>query len=389
MSAPVRRHWHFVTPEYPPDSGGIGDYCALVAAAFAARGDRVTVLTRSPEGRQATPGVEVVLLPDDFGDRTERALMLAARELPPDGVTLVQYVPQGFRRRGMNVPFARFLGAWPERLWLMVHEAVFPFARSQPARRWVLAGVTRAMLRFATRRAEHVFMSVPAWERVVERWGTARSRPEWLPIPSTLAADPAALVEGLSDDAALPTPQTVAHFGTYGEFLRGPLKQVLVPLLSRRHDVGIVLLGGRSERFRDELIAEHPGSESRVRASGRVDALRIGRELAAAGVVVFPFDEGVTTRRTSLMSALSVGAAIVTIDGVSSEDLWRASGAVSLYPYAQPELGVAAIERLLADPVARATQRERARELYRERFHLDRVVEHLQLLYDAGRGARR
>jgi len=387
MSASVRRIWHLVTPEYPPDSGGIGDYTALVARRLAEHGDEVVVFTRSPEGRRETPGVRVELLPDDFGAATERLLARAWRELDARAVVLAQYVPQGFRRRGMNVPFARFLGAQTRRLWLMVHEAAYPFSRAHPPQRWALAAVTRVMLRLATRGAEHVFLSIPAWEEVVESWGAARVRSEWLPIPSTLDVDPSSLVAQERDETG-PTPQTVAHFGTYGEFLRGPLKQVLGPLLARRPELEIVLLGSGSDGFRSELLAEHPGAAARIRASGRAEPVHIANELAQAGVAVFPFDEGATTRRTSLMSALSVGAAIVTIDGWNSEAFWRASGAVGLYPYDRPDLGVEAIERLLADPEERASKRKRALALYRERFALERVVERLQTLYDAG-GAQR
>jgi glycosyltransferase involved in cell wall biosynthesis len=386
MARGVRRTWSILTPEYPPDSGGIGDYIELVARRLAELGDDVTVLTRSPAGRTPTPNVTVELLPDDFGAATQRRLHDAWRRLPADGVVLVQYVPQGFRRRGMNVPFLRWLGARRERRWLMVHEAVFPFARSQPPRRWVLAGVTRLMLRLATRHTERVFISIPAWEQFVELWSPRGTHPEWLPIPATLGADPAGLVPPAflpsPEDALHPVPRTVAHFGTYGEFVAGPLKQV-VPPLRARGDLEVILLGAGSERFLNELLALVPGAAGRVRATGRIAPADVALELARAGAVLFPFSEGASTRRTSLMAALSVGAAIVTVDGVYSEAFWRKSGVATLYPWNRPELGVEGVLGLLADPARRAEQRRRALELYRERFRLDAIVSRLQAAYDA------
>jgi glycosyltransferase involved in cell wall biosynthesis len=389
MARPVRRTWSIVTPEYPPDSGGIGDYIALVAGRLAELGDEVTVFTRSPPGRRPTPGVAVELLQDDFGRASERQLDTAWRRLPERGVVLVQYVPQGFGLRGMNVPFLRWLGARRERRWLMIHEAVFPFDRRQPPRRWVFAGVTRLMLLAATRHAEHVFSSIPAWEPFIESWSLAGVRPEWLPIPATLGRDPASFVppEFLpsADEAFAPVPQTVAHFGTYGEFITAPLKQVLLPLLEQTANLELILLGGGSDRFRDELVELVPAAAHRLRATGRLAPERVAVELARAGATIFPFLEGVTTRRTSLMSALSVGAAIVTIENAFSEEFWRKTGVVAAYPVQRPDLGVAAIQSLLADPKRRSEQRQRALALYRDRFRLDLVVERLQNVYDAPR----
>jgi glycosyltransferase involved in cell wall biosynthesis len=374
------RSWAILTPEYPPDSGGIGDYVELVARRLAERGDEVTVFTRSPPGRVATPGVRVELLPDDFGAATERLLDAAFRALPQDAVVLVQYVPHGFRRRGMNVPFARFLGARRERLWLMVHEVAYPFSRRHPPHHWVLALVTRLMLRLVTSNVERVFVSTPAWEQVLGTWGSTRVLPEWLPIPATIGPDPAAMV---APEPSGPTPQTVAHFGTYGEVVAKPLELVLVPLLTRRTDISVVLLGGGSERFRARLLTLVPSASARVRATGRVPPEVIAQELAGAGAALFPYLDGATTRRTGLMAALAVGAAIVAIGGGYSESFWRTAGVASLYPYDQPEAAVAALERLLAEPELRAVQRQRARELYRERFGLDHVVDQLQRLHPA------
>jgi glycosyltransferase involved in cell wall biosynthesis len=387
MARAVRRTWSILTPEYPPDSGGIGDYIELVARRLAELGDDVRVFTRSPPFRTPTPHVALELLPDDFGAATRRRLDAAWRELPEHAVVLVQYVPQGFGRRGMNVPFLRWLGARRERRWLMIHEAAFPFDRHQPPRRWVFAAVTRLMLLAATRNAEHVFTSIPAWEQFIEPWSRSGSRPEWLPIPATLGPDPAGLVSKellpSASESSATVPATVAHFGTYGEFLAGPLKQVLPSLLARRGDLELVLLGAGSERFRADLLALVPGAASRVRATGRVGPEVVASELARAGAVIFPFTEGASTRRTSLMAALAVGAAIVTMDGEFSESFWRTSGAVSVYPSQRPELGVEAVLALLADPARRAEQRRRALELYHERFRLDLVVERLQHAYDA------
>jgi glycosyltransferase involved in cell wall biosynthesis len=370
----AQRTWSIVTPEYPPGSGGIGDYVELVAGRLASHGDRVIVHAYAPGERVKTPGVEVELLPDEFGARTRRALETAWKKLPEDAVVFMQYVPQGFGVKGMNVPFTRWLGRQPQRMWIMFHEIVYPFVRGQPLRLDFLASVTRVMLRQSTRRAERTFVSTPAWEPTLTRWTPAHLACEWLPIPATIS------VEGRPPVAESPRP-SVAHFGTYGELVRRPLERILSPLIERNPEVELVLIGRGSEEFRAELAAAHHGAEGRIRATGPAEPERIADELQRAWVTVFPFLEGATTRRTSLMSALAAGAVALTTDAWCTEWFWRRSGGVVLVPPGEPIPTVEAIESLLADEPRRGELRRRALRLYEERFHLDRLVDRLRLLH--------
>ena len=53
--------WHIVTPELPPDCGGVGDYSAQVAEALARNGDRVSVYyPAGPIPWKPTEDLEVV-----------------------------------------------------------------------------------------------------------------------------------------------------------------------------------------------------------------------------------------------------------------------------------------------------------------------------------------
>jgi glycosyltransferase involved in cell wall biosynthesis len=376
MSAKART-FVLLTPEYPPDCGGIGDYVALLGARLADGGDRVRVFTRSPSQRAHTPGVEVALLPDHFGAQTRRYLAHAWQTLPKDAVVLVQYVPQGFGWKGMNLPFARFLAGRTERLWLMLHEIVYPFIPGQRVQLDVLAAFTRLMLRVSTARAERAFVSTPAWEPIFERYARPGLRCEWLPIPATAAA-----ADGVPRHAPAAIP-TIAHFGTYGRLIAEPLERIVVPLLGRCPELELVLVGRGSDTFRNELAERHPELDRRLRATGAAAPERISEELARAWVTIFPFEEGVTTRRTSLMTALAAGAVIVTTDAWCTESVWRRSGAVELVDGYRSGAAVEAVIGLLSDGARRELMRQRARALYAERFHVDRVAERLREHYAA------
>jgi hypothetical protein len=276
--------------------------------------------------------------------------------------------------KGMNLPFTRWLGRQSPRVWIMFHEIVYPFLRGQPLRLDFLASVTRLMLHQATRRAERAFVSTPAWEPILTRWMRSDLACEWLPIPATISA------EGTVPPAESPRP-SVAHFGTFGDLVKRPLARILSPLLECHPELDLVLIGRGSDAFRAELCAAHSGVSSRIRATGAAAPEQIAGELRRAWVTVFPFLEGATTRRTSLMSALSAGAVVLTTDAWCTEWFWRRSGGVELVEPGEPLLAVEAVERLLGDEPRRRELRRRAQALYEERFHLNRLVERLRLLH--------
>jgi glycosyltransferase involved in cell wall biosynthesis len=151
-------------------------------------------------------------------------------------------------------------------------------------------------------------------------------------------------------------------------------------LLERNPGLDVLLIGRGSERFQGELVRSEPGVRERVRATGAAEPSAVTEHLRGATVALFPFVEGVSSRRTSLMSALQAGAAIVTTEGWCSESVWRASGAVELADPNEPLSAVTAVEHLLGDPARQTELRRRALALYDQRFHVDRVVARLHEL---------
>ncbi|MFP2934740.1 glycosyltransferase, partial [Pyxidicoccus sp. 3LG] len=103
----------------------------------------------------------------------------------------------------------------------------------------------------------------------------------------------------------------------------------------------------------------------------------VAAHLAACDVLVQPYPDGVSARRTTAMAGLALGRPLVTNNGHLTEPMWRELGAVALVEGTSPEPLVAATERLLADAGARTTLGERAARVYRERFSLERTVEAL------------
>jgi hypothetical protein len=96
---------HIITPEYPPQSGGVSDYTAQVAEGLAQEGEEVHVWC--PGNTPAPVPAGSVHVHRALGQFTPSDLRAADIELDlfaaPRRI-LVQYVPHGYGRRSMNVP---------------------------------------------------------------------------------------------------------------------------------------------------------------------------------------------------------------------------------------------------------------------------------------------
>jgi glycosyltransferase involved in cell wall biosynthesis len=368
--------WHIVTGEYPPAIGGVADYTQLVARGLAASGDTVTVWTPSAGGASES-GVTVRVLPDCYG---LRSLRLMSREINPRTSTriLVQYVPHAFGWKGGNLPFCFWLRLRRrDRPWVMFHEVAYPFDEGAPFKLRALALVNRMMARLVSRAAHRAFVSIPAWRTEVQALASADTSIEWLPVPSTLP-----VVDDPQGTNAVklryaPNRPLVGSFGTFGHQVRAQLRDCL-PLLAAQSDATVLLLGRNSHLMADEIRAAHPDVAKRVFATGSLTAEELSVHIRACDVMLQPYPDGVSTRRTSAMAALAHERALVTTAGSLTEAFWALDHAAVLMPAGDPVRIVDAVVSLLADASRRAVLGTRALALYRGRFDVAHTIKALR-----------
>jgi len=367
--------WHVLTGEYPPQPGGVSDYTRQVALALVRAGQQVHVWAPGKTDACVEDGVTVHRVPALF---TPAGLGRLARGLdgcPAPRRLLLQYVPHAFGMKAMNVPFcAWFATRRRDERWVFFHEVVYPWSARAPLRHQVLAGITRGMLRLVAGAADRAFVSIPAWAEHLP--AHVRCRAEWRPVPSTLPPEVAgAAVEAVR--ATLGPGPWLGHFGTYGALTARPLEAVLVPLLRAGAERKALLLGRGSRAFGEALAAQRPELTGRLVARDSLTPEDVVAHLAACDVLVQPYPDGVSARRTTTMAGLALGRPLVTNTGHLTEPMWRELRAVELVEGTAPEPLVAATERLLSDAGARSALGERAARVYRERFALERTVEAL------------
>ena len=84
-------------------------------------------------------------------------------------------------------------------------------------------------------------------------------------------------------------------------------------------------------------------------------------------MVIQPYPDGISGRRTTAISALEHGIPVVTTLGELSEAYWAAEGGVATVGVGEPARAAEAVERLLQPPV-NAAARAAAFRLYQSRF---------------------
>src|SRR6266516_2409214 len=364
--------WHVLTGEYPPQLGGVGDYTRHVARGLAAT-DGVVHIWAPPcdEPDAIESGIVVHRLPDRFGSRSLRVL---TRELDkhPDARLLLQYVPHAFGWRAANLPFCWWLRSRRrDSLWVMFHEVAFPFGRDETLSRNGLAAVNHVMAAIVAGAAGRVFVSIPAWNAQLR--GLVRTDVEWLPVPSGIpVVNDSQASERIRARHAGGGP-LIGHFGTCGGTIRSVLDEALAQLMAAS-DARVLLRGRDSDRVAREIGARFPQLRHRMHGTGVLDAADVSRHVSACDLMLQPYPDGISSRRTSAMVSLAHARPIVTTRGWLTEPLWEQSGAVDLVDAGDPGALAQSAERLLRDRSRREQLSSRACALYEARFDVRHTI---------------
>lgn len=374
---------HLITPEYPPECGGVGDYTFQLAAKLADSGEPVHVWC--PSGNSTPPPAlpGVTLHREDFTVAGLRNIDRAFDQCAAPRNVLIQWVPHGYGYRSLNLPFCNWV--WKRAAFahdsfdLMVHEPFLMFGEGS-LKQDAAAAIHRLMTMILLNSAKRVWISIPSWERLLRPWAFGRHRAfRWLPVPSNVPVvkDPEATAKARRRYC---TGQhiLIGHFGTYGRQIRELLGESL-PILLNQPNLEILLMGRDSQEYRDQIATSLPqGAASRIHATGQLPAHELSVHLAACDVMIQPYADGVSSRRGSAMAAISHGKPTITTTGKATEPVWSQSGAVLLAaPESATEFAAHTLS-LVNQPELRQKLGALAATLYRDHFDIAHTVAQLR-----------
>ena len=380
--------WHLITGEYPPQTGGVADHTYVLAASLAAAGDEVHVwcplaMSETEEASKVeVTETDGVFVHRELGRFTPADLRRVGRLLDKFEAPrrlLVQWVPHGYGYRSMNLPFCLWLWNRSVRrrdaVDVMIHEPYLTFGEGS-WRQACVALVHRLMTIVLLKAARRIWMTIPAWEAFLRPYALGRALSfSWLPVASSIAVvDDKACVRSVR---ALYSPaggHVVGHFGAYDRRSVEVLLPFVSVLLQNQPNCAALLLGRGSDVARNELIYRWPELADRIHATGTLAAVDLSLHISACDVLIQPYIDGVSSRRTSLMAGLAHGRPVVTTSGRLTESLWTENEAVVLVPIENVSALADATVRLLADEARRLRMSVAARALYHERFDVKRTV---------------
>jgi glycosyltransferase involved in cell wall biosynthesis len=386
-------NWQIVTCEYPPQTGGVSDYTRLLAHQLRLAGDEVEVFAPRDDHEPETLNDHGIVIHRALGGFSSSDFARTNPLLNTQSTLLVQWVPHGYGYRAMNLGFCRWiehLSRRGHRVFLMIHEPMLEFSGSWKQR--LVSLVHRRMLRTLLRSSSRVFLSIPGWERYLRRYAPPGQTFEWLPVPSTIpvASSPFSTAEirhrlcAAAPHISLPLGDVgshdclLGHLGTYSAEVTRFLRPALLILLNELPGLHLLLLGNSSKHFAVNLVTAVPRFRHRIHPTGTLPDLDLSHHIAACDLMLQPYPDGLSTRRTSLMNALAHNIAVVSNTGHLTEDFWHTSDAAALSPVSEPHRLAEDCLRLLRNPEERARLAHNGLALYRSRFDWPHLIARLR-----------
>lgn len=374
--------WHLITGEYPPAPGGVSDYTALLAEALAAAGVEVHVWTGVPGADAPAERVTIHRVPDAWTTDGLQRLSQAMDQCPAPRSLLIQYVPNAWGRRGMNQEFCRWVAERRragDEICLMIHEPFLPYRISLGPVRWYMAWVQRRMMRTLLAAAHRVYLSIPGWLPMIKPYEPKTGIwVEWLPVFSNIPVinDPER-VRDLRVEVANPHQLIVGSFGTFGGMIGLITADVYSRLLAERPEVIGLLIGRGSVELAPQVLARCGVPATRLFAFEDLSAEEVSLRLQGCDLMVQPYPDGISSRRSSALAGLAHGLTVVTNDGFLTDPVWSEPGGVAaIRDFNAKELAELATAFLLADD-SREAFGNSARELYDTHFAVEHTVTEL------------
>ena len=398
----------FVTGEYPPMLGGVGRYTAELARALQAQGVRIEILTdrqvmasqfdrNSGAGasmptpiqnfvkdRDATP---VLTQTGGWGWRILRAIPACARAVGADWIHIqyqtaaygmhpaINSLPYFLRRRGFRV-------AWT------YHDLRIPYLFPKAGarlRHWV----TRLPLRAAD---AVVVTNQSDWESVREQ--TRPAQLHRIPIGSDIESRQYSVAERRERRAARGYGSTQLVLGYFG-FLNASkggltLVETLAALVRKGWDAHLLMIGervGASDETnfgylqRVEAAIAAQGLNGRVQWTGHLADGEVAADFNAIDVLVMPYEDGMSLRRSTLTAALANGCAIVTTHPQAPTPELAPDSDLLLVPPRDPLATAAAVTRIAENARLAENLRANARRAARQ-FRWDVIAARHLAIYN-------
>jgi len=375
-------------PDFPPDHTGLADHTATLAEHLVAHAE-VTVITSQRGVRdEATGAVRVWRQVSQWGGRGGRTVGRLLLQLQPDWL-IVQYVPHMYGRGGINLMLPLLLLWWRQRgghILLLIHELYLPW--SLRPKRILAAMIQRLMLALSVAAARRVGVSTDVWRQRLERvfpfW---RSRFHHLPTPSNVPVAHLTEAEKATVRKQLGLTWDELVLGFFGTLHDSKLMDYVLESLRAVEADGqrarLLCIGPTSQELAQAVNGVSHAPEERIVCTGYVDARCVSQYLSVTDIFLLPLIDGVSSRRSSLMAALSHRLPVVATIGEGTDHLLHESAAFARSPVEEQSAFLENVCALAADEARRRQLAEAGARLYQDQFSWPVVAARLLSLLES------
>jgi glycosyltransferase involved in cell wall biosynthesis len=337
----------FVSGEYPPDLGGVGDYTARLRAALADLGRPSRILTRRQVGRWDA-----------------RALLWLLRAAPRTGIVHIEFQAGAYDLLGdvclMPLLVRRFRPR--TRVVTTFHDLRHPFLFPRAGR------LRDRAVRLMARSSDAV---ICADERDIRGVGGPSPRHHLVPIGPNVSCEPPVNYDRAAFRQQLglnPDTLGVVYFGLLNSNKGLDLLLNAYELVIKRHpDARLLLVGGEvgasdpTDRATAATLADRLRRSDRpVLRTGWLQPADLSAHLLAADLAVLPYADGVSARRGSLLACAAHGLPVISTLPAAPE---VAASVTAVAP--EPRLLAEAVLRVASDSAERARLRDASVALVR------------------------
>ncbi len=336
--------------------GGVADHTLQVARGLHAAGAPVAVLAH-----EGSPGIFAPipcvtgLAP---GDVAGEAVRLGARTV------LIEYVPFLWARRGVAPGLVLGIRAMVRAnldIAVFVHEPFVPFTRLP----WLVTGIPqRLQFRYMVRRASHIYAAVRQFAETARAYAGPAPIVRIAPVGAAIAVSPLTRAAARAELGLADSDVAIGIFSPAASGFAHDWIEAAVRRLGALPGVRWVRFGHGSAR----ALPGYPDGPSSITV-GEASPERIAVTMRALDIAAAPYIDGLTMRRSGAMLALASGIPTVSSQGHLFDPQMASLAAC------EPDADAFArtLERLAADPVARAEVAARAMR-YAELASTERLV---------------
>lgn len=326
-----------VSKEFPPEPGGVADYCALWLDEVIGETEDwdVTILTQPWVGRKPFGGIDTV----EIERWTPSSVRRVLRSVRPDSVVF-HYVPHMYQKQGVPVmiPVLVLLMRWhTSNLVVLFHEMASNQARLKPR---LLLPIQGAIVALLSSSAHRTVVTIASRARSLgSRIPWVRKKISVIPISPTL--------RGIR--RGTPTGGGVLRLLHFGSSHPSRDFSLIVDALDRLDSIGVA--------YELRVVGTAAAPDSRATLLGYCAENVVTQELFDADIVLLPFTDGASGRRSTIANSLAAGRAVVSTAGADTDVEWYGNSLLLAHERNQfPDL----VESLAVDEAARKAQGENA-----------------------------